>query len=426
MNSNSNSNTRNVSRNTNFRAGELLRVVLASGAFFLVLCSYYILRPLRDEMAVQYGADKLHWLFTGTFLLTLVVIPVFGWVVRRTPRSRVLPIAYGFLIMNLLLFFIVFSAGAMSMLTAAAFFMWLSVFNLFVVSLFWSNVSDSFSTEESHRLYGYIAAGGTAGALAGPATTALLARHVSTASLVGLSSLLLAGAAICVIALRAGRPADAQDQSRPIGGSIVAGVPLTLKLSSLRGIALLVICYTAVSTALYVEMVDLVGKTYSGSGERKAFFATVDLAVNGVSLVLQVLGTRQIVQRYGLRLALPVVPLIVLAGLGALAAWATIASFAIVQIVHRAGEYAIGRPGREMIYTTVDGESRYKAKNFIDTAVYRANDAASAWLIAAIRGIGLNAILFVGIPVAIAWLFTALKVGRQHDQLDRSSSNEST
>jgi AAA family ATP:ADP antiporter len=138
------------------------------------------------------------------------------------------------------------------------------------------------------------------------------------------------------------------------------------------------------------------------------------------------LGTRQIVQRYGLRLALPVVPLIVLAGLGALAAWATIASFAIVQIVHRAGEYAIGRPGREMIYTTVDGESRYKAKNFIDTAVYRANDAASAWLIAAIRGIGLNAILFVGIPVAIAWLFIALKVGRQHDQLDRSSSNEST
>lgn len=142
--------------------------------------------------------------------------------------------------------------------------------------------------------------------------------------------------------------------------------------------------------------------------------------------MLQLLGTRHIVQRYGLRLALSAVPLIVLTGLGALAAWGTITNFAIVQILHRAGEYAIGRPGREMIYTTVDAESRYKAKNFIDTAVYRANDAASAWLIAAIRGIGLNAIVFVGMPAAIAWLITGLKVGRQHDQFDRSRSNGST
>jgi AAA family ATP:ADP antiporter len=210
------------------------------------------------------------------------------------------------------------------------------------------------------------------------------------------------------------------------GRSLLAGIPLTLKLSSLRGVALLVICYTAVSTALYVEMVDLIGKTYSDSGERKAFFASVDLAVNSLSLVLQLLGTRVIVQRYGLRLALSVVPIIVLIGFGALTAWRTIAGFAMVRILHRAGEYAIGRLGREMIYTTVDAESRYKAKNFIDTAVYRANDAASAWLIAAIRGLGLNAIIFVGIPAAIAWLLTGLKVGRQHEQLDRSSSNEST
>ncbi|MDB5762653.1 MAG: Major Facilitator Superfamily protein [Herminiimonas sp.] len=416
----------NADRKASFRAGEPVRVVLSFTAFFLILCSYYILRPVRDEMAVQYGADKLHWLFTGTFLLTLLVVPLFGWVVKRIPRSYVLPAAYGFLIANLLAFCIAFSTGVASVAVAAAFFMWLSVFNLFVVSLFWSNVSDSFSTEESHRLYGYIATGGTAGALAGPAITALLAKHVSTAYLVALSSLLLAGAAICIVALRGSRPADAQDHSRPIGGSIMAGIPLTFKLSSLRGVALLVICYTAVSTALYVEMVDLVGKTYSGSGERKAFFATVDLAVNGVSLMLQLLGTRHIVQRYGLRLALSAVPLIVLTGLGALAAWGTITNFAIVQILHRAGEYAIGRPGREMIYTTVDAESRYKAKNFIDTAVYRANDAASAWLIAAIRGIGLNAIVFVGMPAAIAWLITGLKVGRQHDQFDRSRSNGST
>ncbi|MES2534751.1 MAG: MFS transporter [Pseudomonadota bacterium] len=407
-----------------FRAGELRRVVLSFAAFFLILCSYYILRPVRDEMAVQYGADKLHWLFTGTFLLTLLVVPLFGWVVKRVSRSTMLPAVYGFLIANLLIFFIAFSPAALSMFTAAAFFMWLSVFNLFVVSLFWSNVSDSFSVEESHRLYGYIAAGGTAGALAGPAATALLAKQVSTASLVGLSALLLAGAAVCIIALRASRPAGAQDQSRPIGGSLLAGIPLTLRLSTLRGVALLVICYTAVSTVLYVEMVDLVGKTYSDSGERKAFFASIDLAVNSLSLVLQLLGTRAIVQRYGLRLALSVVPFVVLIGFGALTAWGTLAGLAMVQILHRAGEYAIGRPGREMIYTTVDAESRYKAKNFIDTAVYRANDAASAWLIAAIRGLGLNAIVFVGLPAAIAWLLTGINTGRRHDQSDRTRNDE--
>lgn len=424
-------------RETGIRTGELLRVALSFSAFFLILSSYYILRPVRDEMAVQYGADKLHWLFTGTFLLTLMVVPAFGWLVKRIPRAVVLPAAYGFFILNLLAFCLVFSLGIGSLTSAAAFFIWLSVFNLFVVSLFWSNVSDCFSTKESHRLYGYIAAGGTAGALAGPAITTLLARHVSTAVLIALSSLLLGAAMLCMIALRrAGRSIGARGapgRSRPIGGSIVAGIPLTLKSSSLRGVALLVICYTAVSTVLYVEMVDLVGKTFSDSGDRKAFFAGVDLAVNGGALMLQTLGTRQIVQRYGLRLALSLVPLVVLAGLGVLTVWSTILSFAAVQILHRAGEYAVARPGREMIYTTVDAESRYKAKNFIDTAVYRANDAASAWLIAAIRGMGLNAIVLVGIPAAIAWLITGLKIGSKHDQhaalherFDRSSRNEST
>jgi AAA family ATP:ADP antiporter len=189
-----------------------------------------------------------------------------------------------------------------------------------------------------------------------------------------------------------------------------------MKLPSLRGIALLVICYSAVSTVLYVELADLVGKTYSDSGERTAFFATIDLAVNGLALTMQMLGTRRIVQHFGLRIALAVVPLVVLAGLGALGAWRTAILLAAVQIIHRAGEFSLVRPGREMIYTTVDTESRYKAKNFIDTAVYRANDAASAWLVAAIRSAGLNAVVFAAIPAAAVWLATGFRIGRQHDR----------
>jgi ATP:ADP antiporter, AAA family len=421
--------TEQASPRRSIHAGELQRVVLSGSAFFLILCSYYILRPVRDDMAVRYGADKLHWLFTGTLLLTLVTVPAFGWVVRHLPRTAILPAVYGFFIANLIAFYVAFSAGAVTQSAAGAFFVWLSVFNLFAISLFWSTVSDSFTKEESHRLYAYIAAGGTAGALAGPAVTASLAQHVHTASLIALSALLLAGAAICMAILRMSKHGKSssrdQGKARPIGGALFAGVPLTLRLPDLRGVALLIICYTTVSTVLYIQLVDLVGTSYAESGARKAFFARVDLMVNALALATQMVGTRYIVERYGLRLALSSVPVLMLLCLAGLSIWATALTFAAVQVLHRAAEYAVSRPGREMVYTTVDAESRYKAKSFIDTAVYRTNDAVVAWLIAAVRGMGLNAVVFVGIPAAIAWFFMAIKLGGRHDRVDdRSYGNE--
>jgi len=398
------------------RPGELSSVALAFGGFFLLLCSYYILRPVRDTMGVQTGVEHLHWLFTGTFVFTLVTVPLFGAVVKRVRRARLLPAVYGFVIANLLGFAAAFAAGA-GTAAAAAFFIWLSVFNLFVVSLFWSKVSDSFSTEQSHRLYGYIAAGGTVGALAGPALTAALARHVDTAVLLLCSAALLAAAALCLSGLRRGAPrAGDEAAARPIGGAILAGVSLTLKLPNLRAIALLVICYSAVSTVLYVELADAVGRRYADSGVRTAFFAGIDLTVNALTLTLQLLGTRRIVQRSGLRAALSLVPALVLTGLTLLTAWRGALPLAAVQTLHRAGDYALMRPGREMIYTTVNAESRYKAKNFIDTAVYRANDAASAWLVALLRGAGLDAVALLGLPAALLWLLTGFRVGRRHDR----------
>ncbi len=228
-----------------------------------------------------------------------------------------------------------------------------------------------------------------------------------------------------MLVLRWNKHSRSEGQGRPIGGALFAGVPLTLKLPMLRGVALLIICYTAVSTVLYIHLVDLVGTSYADSGARKAFFAKIDLTVNCLALATQLLGTRAIVQRFGLRLALAAVPVLLLACLAGLSLWATAVSFAAVQVLHRAAEYAISRPGREMVYTTVDAESRYKAKSFIDTTVYRAKDAAVAWLIAAVRGMGLNAVVFVGIPAAIAWIFTAFKLGERHDRMDdRNHSHE--
>src|SRR5688500_7513149 len=327
--------------------GEFPRVALGFAAFFLLLCSYYILRPVRDEMGVQTGASRLQWLFTGTFIATLAIVPIFGWVVKRLPRARVLPHVYGFFVVNLLIFYGVFLAGT-TVASAAAFFIWLSVFNLFVVSLFWSNVSDVFSTDQAKRVYGYISAGGSAGALTGPAITATIAEHVSTSTLLALSATLLAAAAVCMVAMRRLRPEEivvAPTEARPIGGSILAGFRLAWQIVSLRGIAALIICYTAVSTVLYVEQADAVGRTFSDSGERTAFFATIDLTINCVALAIQIFLTRRIVQNYGLRITLAVVPLLVTAGLLFAGQWRTAVVLALVQIVHRAGDFSLMRPG---------------------------------------------------------------------------------
>ncbi len=396
------------------RPGEAKRVALAFAAFFLLLCAYYVLRPVRDEMGVRTGASTLQWLFTGTFAFTLLTVPLFGWVVRRVPRRRLVPVVYGFLIANLLGFGAAFAA-TIHVAVAGAFFVWLSTFNLFAVSLFWSTASDSFTTEESHRLYGYVAAGGTVGGMTGPALTALLAGRASASELLALSAALVFGAAACMVALRRMGVAAEPAASGPLGGSIFAGIPLTVRLPTLRGVALIVMAYSTVSTVLYVTLVDLVGRRFSSTGERVAFFATIDLAVNSLALALQTLGTSRIVRRFGLRTLLSIVPLLVTAGLASLGAWRSAASVAIVQTMHRAGDYALMRPGREMVFTTIDPESRYKAKSFIDTTIYRANDAASAWLVATLRAAGLDAVILAGIPAALLWFAAGFRLGRRHD-----------
>lgn len=389
-------------------------MALAVAGFFLLLCGYYILRPVRDEMGVQTGASQLHWLFSATFVATLLATAVYGWLVARIRPRIIVPAVFGLVIACVLGFGAVFKLGVTAA-AAAAFYVWLSVINLFLVALFWSRLGDLFTPEQARRLYGYVAAGGTTGALVGPAATALLARQLSAAHLLTLSAALFAAATGCLVALGRRAPDRAQASSRPIGGSMLAGITLTFKHPSLRGLALLTVGYSTVATILYVEQVDLVGRAYADAGERTAFFATIDLAVNIVALAVQLMGTRALVQRLGLRVALSAAPMLTLCGLGVLAVWPTAAGVAAVQVLHRSGEYALMRPGREMIYTALNPESRHKAKSFIDTAVYRANDAGSSWLASAVRAAGLSAVLVVALPAATAWLATGFLVGKRHD-----------
>jgi AAA family ATP:ADP antiporter len=397
------------------RTGEQHRTALAAATFFLLLCSYYVLRPVRETMAVLTGPDRVPWLFTGTFVATLAVVPLFGWLVRRVPRDWLIPAVYGPMIACLAGFYVVFRAGPTTV-SAAAFFIWLSLFNLLVTSLFWSRVGDAFTTEQARRRYGYITAGGTAGAVTGPALTTLLAERVSTASLLLVSMGLLLFAGGSLLFLRPPSDVSASPSQRPIGGSVLAGIAQTFRDPLLAALAGLVICYSSISTVLYQEMTGIVGKAYADAGARTAYFARIDLSVNLLSLALQLLATRFLLRSWRLGWCLGLVPAVMLLGLVGVGVAPTAGLFAVVQVLHRAGEFALSKPSREVLFTTVDAENRYKAKNFIDTAVYRTNDAASIWLTTAVRSLGGNAIWIVALPVTMAWLLLSWSTGRRYDQ----------
>ncbi|MGH8675405.1 MAG: NTP/NDP exchange transporter, partial [Burkholderiales bacterium] len=266
--------------------------------FFLLLCGYYILRPVRDEMAVQAGAGQLQWLFTATFLTMIALVPVFGWLCARLPRAKLLPAVYLFFALNLAAFWAASRAGVPAPATASVFFVWMSVFNLFVVSVFWSFMADLFDDAQAARLYGAIAAGGSCGAIAGPAVTALAVADLGASNLLIVSAVLLVAAVGCIQELLAwGKRHPRKGEARagePIGGSIAAGVRAALSSPYLLGICAYLLCYTTLSTTLYFQQVEIVRAEVPDSAERTRLFATIDLAVNSLTLVVQLLLTARL------------------------------------------------------------------------------------------------------------------------------------
>ncbi|MDI6747019.1 MAG: MFS transporter [Rhodocyclaceae bacterium] len=411
--------------------GEGVAVAWAFAYFFLLLASYYILRPLRDEMGIAGGIAKLPWLFTGTFIAMLAAVPLFGYITARLPRRRFLPLVYGFFIINLLLFHAAFQVEGWREVMARTFFIWASVFNLFVVSVFWSFMVDLFSSAQGKRLFGLIAAGGTAGAITGPTLTALLVVPVGPVNLLLLSALLLAGAMLCIRKLsrwseqRSAVPAEEiQQPQQPIGGSIFAGLTLIVRSPYLLGVALFMLLFTTLATFLYFEQAHIVAQSFGSSAERTRFFALLDLAVNTLTVLTQVLITSRLLTRLGVARTLALIPLLSAFGFALLALTPVLAALAGFQILRRAGEYAITRPTRELLYTVVDRETKYKAKNALDTVVYRGGDALAGWLFAGLKSLGLGfaAIAWLAVPLALAWAAVALWLGRQQAQLSRNNN----
>jgi AAA family ATP:ADP antiporter len=397
--------------------GELPALAWAFAYFFLLLCSYYILRPVRDALAVEVGAQALQWLFTATFVAMLALVPVFGWLCARLPRATLLPLVYGFFALNIFLFAFY--------MNAIVFFVWLSVFNLFAVSVFWSFMSDIFDTPQAARLYGAIAAGGSCGAIAGPLLAALLSGTFQHSGLLLLAAALLALTIPCIAMLA--RWAKAHPRSgdtppeAPLGGSILAGVRAALGSRFLLAICGYLLCYTALSTALYFQQVAIVKEAVPDMNERTRLFASVDLVVNSLTLVLQILAFSRLTAVLTPGWLLAVVPLISVVGFIWLGATPTLAALIIFGVARRVGEFAVSKPAREALFTVVPREERYKAKNFIDTVVYRGGDAASGWVFGALG----SAIAVAAAALSVAWTAIAFYLGARMKSWTRDDARSS-
>ncbi len=395
---------------------------------FSLLSSYYIMRPIRDQMGVAGGVNNLQWLFTGTLIGMLVLNLPFSYLVKTFPREKFIAISYRFFAANILLFALALYAATpeQTIWVGRIFFIWTSVFNLFVVSIFWQMIVDVFTSEQGKRLFGFIAAGATLGAISGSAFTISTVEHMAPGYLMVGAALMLEVAVFCVRRLSglsaalSERPAAEQSEA-PIGGSLLSGFRDALSSGYLLNVSLFLLLYAVTSTFLYFQQAAVVSHSFESRAAQTAFFASVDLGVNVLTLAVQLFLTGRILKRFGVGTTLSLLPMFSVIGFGAVALIPTLASVVGFQLIRRAGNFAIARPTREVLFTVLPREDRYKAKSFIDTAVYRLGDQIGAWSFALLTtlGLGLTQVSVVAAAVSGCWLANSWWLGRRQDVLAR-------
>lgn len=412
---------------------EEIRALLWSFAyFFCLLCVSYILRPIRDEMGITGGVKNLPWLFTATFGAMLAVVPLYGAAVARFPRRLFVPLTYRFFALHLIAFFVILRAGIAPSVVARVFFVWSSVFNLFVVSVFWSVMADLWKSEQGKRLFGFISAGGSAGALVGPLLTALFVERLGKGNLLLGAIVLLELAVLCFGRLsrlaprvhEGAAPASSAATEARIGGSILAGFGLVFRSPYLLGICAQTLLTTFTATVVYLQQMQLISERISGSDQRTALLAQLDLVVSVFAILFQVFGTARIIGKAGLAVALSVVAVITGLGFLGFAFVPTMGVIIAFQLVRRAGHYAIERPTREVLFTVVSPEEKYKSKGFIDTVVYRGSDALSAWIYTGLASLlGVMSLSLAMIPLAFAWIALSVRLAREQALRARSEQD---
>ena len=414
-----------LQRAFNVEEDEAGAVVAGFVMFFLLFAGYFMLRPVRETMGIAGGVRNLQWLFTGTFAATLVAMPLFGWIAGRVRRRNILYWVYAFFVTNLMVFAACFALKPDDPWIARAFYIWLSVFNLIAISVAWSVLVDVFTTAQSKRLFALMAGGASLGGLVGPMLGVLLVGPLGYAGLSVLSAALLAAAALAawrVHAWRDARPLPAgaaMPSQRPLGGSPFAGAVDVLKSPYLLGIGVFVLLLASVTTFLYFEQAALVEARFPDPKDQTRVFGIIDTVVQTLAIVSQLFITGRVARSLGVGVLLVAVPLVVAAGFLWLAFAPVFAVLAVVMVVRRAGEYAFVRPGREMLYTVVAPEAKYKAKNFNDTVVYRGADAVSGWVKAGIDMVAQQpaVAMVIGSGIALVWAANGAWLARAQRRL---------
>jgi AAA family ATP:ADP antiporter len=387
--------------------------------FFTLLAGYYVLRPLRDQMAIAGGLKALPWTVTAIFLTLLVAQPLYGALVARLPRARFIPVVYHFFAFNLLAFWLALTWGVGTVTVARIFFIWVGVFNLFAVAVFWSFMADLFTSEQGKRLFGFIGAGGTAGGLLGPTITIGLSVPLGPTNLLLVALLFLELAVWCVYRLeRTTRaPGGPQPETRQLGGSAFAAIPELIRSPYLIGVAAWVSLLSFCATILYLEQAHIVAAMVHGAGAQTRVFASIDLAVGILTLATQAFVTAPLLKRISTGAAAAALPAVYIVGFAVLAIAPGLAAVMVTQIVQRWVHFAIANPARQIFYTVLGREEKYKAKNLIDVVVYRGSDAAYTWVYDSLQLLGLKlaGIALCAAPVACLWLILSGMLGRTQE-----------
>ncbi|MEO6871683.1 MAG: MFS transporter [Chthoniobacterales bacterium] len=420
------------------RPNEVRALLLACAFNFVILASYYVIRPIRDDIAAAGSVESLSWLFSGTLVAMLFANAAFSAIVARMSRRRFLPIAYRFFIVNLVIFYVLMRtlAPAQNVWVGRAFFIWVSVFNLFVVTLFWAFMTDVFDSEQAKRLFAFISVGGSLGAIAGPLFTATLVRKIGAPNLILVTAALLELAPWCVKffpTTRArnrdeagfdyehgqGAVLEQTEPEKPIGGGILSGIAHVARSPYLLGICAFLLFHAFCNTVVYFQQADLAGHQFHDRAARTAFFAQLDLAVNTLTILGQLFVTGRLLKWAGVGVTLAFLPALSVIGFLGLGFVPVLGLLAVYQVTRRAGNFAVTRPAREVLFTVLRREDKYKAKSFIDTFVYRLGDQVGAWSYSLLTflGLGLTGISFVAAPLAAIWCALSFWLGKKQARL---------
>jgi len=383
------------------------------------MSAYYILRPVRDAMASDWTDAEVSWLWTLNFFISTAVVGFYGVLVSRFRLRFLVPSIYGIFALTFLSFFVLASTMADRSLVDKSFYVWVSVFSLFHISVFWSFMSDLFSKEQAGRLFGIIAAGASVGGLIGPSIPSLFSASLGTDNLMLLASAMLLVPIPLIFYLQSLKSSDLHNESLAvtpevkIGGSSLAGFKLFFSNPYLMAIGLFIFLYTGISSFVYFELKNLLSEL--SRTERTAVWAQMDLAVNVLSIAMGLFATGRIIGRFGMPLAIALLPILICAGLIIVAVSPFLGAVVALQIIRRAGNYGLTKPAREVLFTRVDREARFKAKPVIDIVAYRGGDMLMAWLFTGLTqglGLGLAAVAVVGAGIAALWSMVGIYLGR--------------